>query len=80
MSTIDFLREFFGWCAIINIIILMFSVIFLILLRGPASRIHASMFNLDESDLSRAYFQLIAQYKIAIILFNIVPYFALKLM
>jgi hypothetical protein len=30
--------------------------------------------------LSRAYFQYIAQYKIAIIIFSLTPYVALKLM
>jgi len=80
MNTIEAMREFLGWCSIINIVLLIFSAIFMVLLRGPISRIHAKMFNLNESDLSRAYFQYLAQYKIAIIVFTIVPYFALKFM
>ena len=77
--TIDILREVLGWCAVINIGLLIFSSIFVVSLRGPISRIHAKMFNLDESDLSLAYFQYLAQYKIAIIVFNIIPYFALRI-
>ena len=77
--TVDILREVLGWCAVINIGLLIFSAIFVVLLRGPISHIHAKMFNLDESDLSRAYFQYLAQYKIAIIMFNIIPYFALRI-
>ncbi len=80
MNTIEAMREFLGWCSVINIGLLIFSAIFVVSLRGPISRIHAKMFNLDESDLSRAYFQYLAQYKIAIIVFNIVPYFALRIM
>ena len=77
--TVHILREVLGWCAVINMGLLLFSAIFVVLLRGPISRIHAKMFNLDESDLSLAYFQYLAQYKIAIIVFNIIPYFALRI-
>ena len=80
MNTIEVMREFFGWCSVINIGLLMLSSILIIAIRGPVSRIHAKMFNLDESDTRRAYFQFLGQYKIAIIVFNIVPYFALKVM
>ena len=80
MITIEAAREFLGWCSVINIGLLIFSGIFVVLFRGPISRIHAKMFNLDESNMSRAYFQYLAHYKIAIIVFNIVPYFALRIM
>jgi hypothetical protein len=80
MNTIEAAREFLGWCSVINIGLLIFSGIFVVLFRGPISRIHAKMFDLDESNISRAYFQYLAQYKIAIIVFNIVPYFALRIM
>ncbi len=78
--TIETIREFFGWCAVINIGLLILSSILLIAVRGAALRIHGKMFNLDEKYLSQAYFQFLAQYKIAIIVLNVVPYFALKIM
>ncbi len=80
MNAIETIREFLGWCSVINSGLLIFSSILIILVRGPVSRIHAKMFDLDESDTRRAYFQYLGQYKIAIIVFNIVPYFALKIM
>ena len=78
--SIAVIREFLGWCSVINIGLLMFSSIFVIVARKTAIRIHSKMFNLDEKFLSEAYFQYLGQYKIAIIVFNIVPYFALKIM
>jgi hypothetical protein len=60
--------------------VLMISLISVILLRGPVSRIHAKMFAVDEKELSLVYFKFIAQYKMAILIFNIVPYLALLLM
>ena len=80
MNTIEVIREFLGWCSVINIGLLMLSSILIIAIRGPVSRIHAKMFDLDESDVRHAYFQYLGQYKIAIIVFNIVPYFALRIM
>ena len=80
METMEALRSFFAWCSVINIAVLIFSSIFMVLMRGVASRIHARMFNLEESDISRAYFQFLAQYKLLIFVFSIVPYFALRIM
>lgn len=77
--TVEMMRVVLGWCAVINIGLLMFSSIFIITMRGVSLRIHRKMFNLDEQYLSQAYFQYLAQYKIAIIVLNIVPYFALRI-
>ena len=80
MNSLETIREFLGWCAIINCGLLIFSSILIIAIRGTASRIHGKMFNLDEKFISKAYFQYLGNYKIAIIVLNIVPYFALKIM
>ncbi len=79
MSSLATLTAFLGWCTVINIGLLMFAAIVLGLMRGPISQIHAKMFNLNESDLSRGYFQYLAQYKIAVLVLNLVPYVALKM-
>ncbi|MEN8727560.1 MAG: DUF6868 family protein [Sulfurovum sp.] len=80
MFTLQTLTEFLGWASVINISILLISSISLILMRESIMRIHSKMFGLDDTHLSRAYFQYLAQYKIAIFIFNLVPYIALKIM
>jgi hypothetical protein len=80
MFTVEALREFFGWCSVINTGILLASSICLMLFRGSVSRLHARMFDLQERDLSRAYIQYLGQFKIAVFIFSVVPYFALVLM
>jgi hypothetical protein len=77
--TTETLIEFLAWASVVNIAILAFSAITVIMMRGTISRIHSSMFGLDEKDLGRAYFQYLGQYKIAIIVFNIAPYLALRI-
>lgn len=78
--TIEVLTELLGWASVINIVILLLSTLSLIAMRGAISGIHSKLFGLDEKDLGRAYFQYLAQYKIAIIVLNIAPYIALKVM
>lgn len=80
MMTMQSLTDFLGWASVINIAILMLSTIGLIAMRETITSIHSTLFGLDEKDLGRAYFQYLAQYKIAIIVLNITPYLALKFM
>ena len=80
MMTIEALTELLGWASAINIAILIFSTLMLIVTRGSITKFHSKLFGIDEKDLGRAYFQYLGQYKIAIIVLNISPYIALKIM
>ncbi|RLA78296.1 MAG: hypothetical protein DRG78_15495 [Epsilonproteobacteria bacterium] len=79
MLTIEIITEFLGWCSVINIVILALSAIFIIVFNDTTIKIHSKLFNLDKIYLQQSYFKYLAQYKIIIIIFNIVPYFALKI-
>lgn len=79
MLTFDTITELFGWATIINICFLMLASVLIMIMRNTMLSIHGKMFGLDPADLSRAYFQYLAQYKIAIFVFNLVPYLALKI-
>ena len=80
MNSLETITAFFGWSTVINFVFLAVSSLTVIAMRGWISRMHGRMFGLESADLSRAYFQYIAQYKIAIIVFSLTPYVALKLM
>jgi hypothetical protein len=80
MNTLEAVTAFFGWTTVINFVLLFVSSIMVITIRGAISRIHGRMFGLEAADLSRAYFQYIAQYKIAIIVLSLTPYIALRIM
>lgn len=80
MFTLDTVTELLGWSSLINIGILITASVSVMLMRNTMISIHGKMFGLDSADLSRAYFQYIAQYKITIFVFNLVPYIALKIM
>jgi hypothetical protein len=77
--TIEQLTAFFGWAAVINVAVLVLSTGALLAMRGTITGVHARLFGLDETDLGRAYFQYLAQFKIATIVFSIAPYLALRI-
>lgn len=72
-------REVLGWCALLNLGFLAFAGLVLMLASAPIKRLHGRMLGLSEDDLSRAYFQYLAQYKIAVFVFNLAPYLALRI-
>jgi len=74
------LTEFFGWMTVVNMGLLALSTVMMLLLRGVAIKMHAKMFDLDERDLNRAYFQYLGNFKILVIAFNLTPYIVLKIM
>jgi hypothetical protein len=80
MMTLPQLTDFLGWCTVINMGLMLLSLIAVTLFRAPATQLHAKMFGMDETALAAAYFQYLGQYKLLVILFNLVPYLALKMM
>ena len=79
MTDMNTLTEFLGWCSIINLSILFLSTIAVAVARKPVSGIHGKMFGVSETDLPLTYMQYLGNYKIAIIVLNIVPYITLKI-
>ncbi len=77
---IETVHEFLGWCTVINLGVLFFGVIKVLSIRDWASKVHAKMFQVDEASVRQAYFLYFVYYKIAIIVFNLVPYIALSIM
>ncbi len=80
MNDMATLATFFGWCSVINIGLLLFSFFWITVLRGTSKRIHSAMMKVPEDELDLVYFKFIAQYKLLVLIFNITPYFALKIM
>ena len=80
MISIEVLTTFFGWCSVINIGVLVFTTLVLMLMKDAISSIHAKLFGVNQENLPLIYFGYLGYYKVAILVFNLVPYLALKLM
>ncbi len=80
MNSIETIREFLGWCSVINIGMLLVSTIMLTIMRSWVIKIHASTTGVSEVELPRIYIEFLGNYKILIIILNVVPYIALRIM
>ncbi len=68
-----------GWCAVINYGLLLFSSLFLIVARDWTMSLHTMLMGVDREQLPRLYFDYLGHFKLLIIVFNIVPWIALKI-
>ena len=79
MDNMQTLTTFLGWCTTINLGIYLFTAIVLIVFRKPVKNIHSKLYGISIEKLDEVYFNYLANYKLAIIILNIVPYAALKI-
>lgn len=76
---IEVVRGALLWCAIINFLILLLWAGMFILARDWMYRFHGRWVRLSGEQYDMIHFSGMALYKIAIILFNLVPWIALHL-
>ena len=77
--TIDMIREALGWCSIINIGLLLWWFLFFTLAHDWVYQFHGKWFKLSVDNFDAIHYAGMAFFKICIFLFNIVPYFALRI-
>lgn len=78
--TVETVTAFFGWCAVINSAALTLMTLAMYLGKRWIPGIHAKLFTLPEVSVKAEHFAFLANYKLLILAFNIVPYIALKLL
>ena len=77
--TLELIRATLGWCAIINMGFLIVWGIFMITMPNFVYRMHTRWFKLSRETFDAIHYSGMAAYKIAIFFFNLVPYFALRI-
>ncbi len=78
--TIEIIRAVFAWCSVINIGLLIWWYLFFTLAHDWTYRYHTKWFkNLSVETFDAIHYAGIALFKIGILLFNLVPYFALRI-
>lgn len=79
MNNLQIITEFLGWCTVINYAILLFSTIMIMVVGDWAKAIHSKLFKISKDQLDTMYFNFLANYKLAIFIFNFVPWLTLKI-
>jgi len=64
---------------VINVGLLIFSWLMLLVARDFIYRIHGRMFRLPEEKIASSWYKSMAFYKILILVFNVIPYVALRI-
>ena len=72
--------ELFEWMALINVSLLLVTTLLVVVLRGWMTRLHGRLFQLTPAQVMQAVYAWLGHYKLFIIVFNIVPYVALRLL
>lgn len=80
MLELSTVTSFLGWCAVLNIGLLLFAAFILVVFNTQVKALHVKYVAINEADLNTIYFNFLGRYKIAIISLNLVPYWALKIM
>ncbi|QHH93500.1 conserved hypothetical protein [Acinetobacter proteolyticus] len=74
------LTQFFLYMTILNYIVLILWFLAFVFAKDSIKRLHRHWFSLSEQQFDAIHYGGMAIYKIAILLFGLVPYLALKLL
>jgi hypothetical protein len=77
--SIEILRSFLGWCAIVNYVLLIFWFLVFLLARDRLYKLYDRWFRLSAEEMDRIQFIGMMFYKLGILLFNLAPYLVLRL-
>lgn len=76
---LEVIRDMLGWCAVINLGLLFWWFLFLSFAPDWTYRLHCKWFQLTKDQFNAIHYAGLMFFKISIFLFNLVPYFALRI-
>ena len=77
--TVEIVRDTLAWCTVINLGLLIWWFMFLSIAHDWTYHMHCKWFNLSLDRFDTVHYAGMAFFKIGIILFNLVPYLALRI-
>jgi len=80
MNSIETMTTFFGWCTVINFGIILLGVLFFGVFHEGVGKLSAKLFGITEAEAKATFFRVFQQYRLAVVIMNLVPYIALIIM
>ena len=77
--TILELRNFFGWCIVVNFGLQLLVFLFVAFGGNFVYRIHSKWFKISKEKFDSSIYSMMMFYKTMVIIFNVVPYIALTI-
>jgi len=80
--SIEALASFFGWCSVINIGLILLLVLLTAVVNkdGFPFDVIAKIFGISIEQTRATHFRVFQQYRVAVLMLNVVPFFALHIM
>jgi hypothetical protein len=77
--TLEAIRSMLAWCAVINYGILLWWFLFFVLAHDWTYRVHSKWFPIPVDRFDAVHYAGIAFFKLLILVFNLTPYLALRI-
>ena len=77
--TAEMIRDVLGWCTLINLALLTWWAVSFMLVRDWIHRLHGKLFDIPVERFNAIHYAGMAFFKILILVFNLVPYLALRI-
>ena len=77
--TLELVRSTLAWCTVMNLILLAWWAVFFFLAHDWTYRMHSKWFRIPVETFDAVHYAGIAFFKLAILLFNLVPYLSLRI-
>ena len=79
LVNLELIRNAFGWCGIMNLIILVIWFLMILMADEFIYRIHSRFFKVTRKRFDAIHYQGMMFFKVFVLMFNIVPYMALRI-
>ncbi len=80
MASLETITAFVGWCAVVNIGVLILALIAIGLMHDFIGELTGKIFGVGSEDTKIVLLTVFQQYRLAVIFLNLVPYIVLKIM
>ena len=77
--TLELTVAMLGWCTLINFCLLIWWFLFVAFAHDWTHRLHSKWFKISAERFDAIHYTLMAAFKMSVIVFNLVPYLALRI-
>jgi hypothetical protein len=77
---VQFASDFLLWCVVLNYVILLWWLVAFVFAHGWMFKLHSRWFHLSEERFDSIHYAGMSVYKVGILLFNLTPYVALRIL
>jgi len=77
--TVELITAMLGWCTLINFGLLIWWFLFAAIAHDWTYRLHTKWFKISQERFDAIHYSLMGIFKMGVIVFNLVPYLALRI-